>query len=159
MPLVGSGHEIDPVSHLRMEKNHHGLSSSSCRRRIGERLLNGGEIVPVRLNHVPSEGFPAGSEVVETSYVLDAPVNLLVIVVGHRYQIVGLVVGGYHCCLPNLALLALPVSDKDIDGTVITVESLCKRGAEGYGKALPEGAGRLVHSLHSPFHAGMPLQA
>ena len=142
-----------------MEKNHHGLFSSSCRRRIGERFLNGGEIVPVRLNHVPSEGLPAGPEVVEASYVLNAPVNLLVIVVGHRYQVVGLVMGSYHCGLPNLALLALPVSDKDIDGTVITIEPLCKCCAEGYGKSLPEGAGRLVHSLHSPFHAGMPLQA
>ena len=138
MPFVGAFHEIHSLAHDGVEENHHRLAVAREGPGLSEGVEDGLHIVAVGLDAFPSESLPFGLEVSKADDRIHRAVYLLMVPVGHGYEVVHLVVGGEHGGLPYLAFLALAVAAEDVDSVVLTVQSLAKGGAAGYGETLTE---------------------
>ena len=90
-------------------------------------------------------------------YLGNGAVDLQAVPVEDSNEVIKLVVGGEHCRLPNLSLLALTVAKDGVDAVGVTV-NLCRQGhTAGGGEAETERAGGHIDAGNA-LHIGMSLK-
>ena len=143
MPFVGAGHEVHAVTHVRIEEDHHRFAAAAEGLGVGEGLQDGRHIMAVGDEGVPAKGFPLGLEVALAGHVVDIPVNLLVVPVGHGDQVVQPMMGGEQGRFPDLAFFTFPVAAEDVGEMRVAVQPFSEGDAGRGGETLAEGAGCL----------------
>ena len=114
-------------------------------------------VVPVDLDDVPAEGPPLVPEGLQGHDLLGGAVDLHLVAVDERGDVVQLVMGGQHGRFPVLALLQLPVPQQAEDAGQAAVQLGGQGHAVGDAQSLAQRTGGDLHArgLHP---AGVSLQ-
>ena len=89
------------------------------------------DIVPVAFEHVPAERFPLIDERFQLHHLFRAVIDLAVIPVNDRDEVVRFMVAGGHHRFPDLSLVELAVAEKYIDKVPFLIEPEAERTADG----------------------------
>ena len=114
VPLVRTGHEVDSVTHLRLEEDHRRALGGDVFLRLCKGTQDGVEVVAVGDDDVPAEGGPLRVQRFNGGDRGGRTVDLLAVPVGHGDQVAELVVHREHGGFPNLSFLRLAVAAEDV---------------------------------------------
>ena len=123
----------------------------------GRRRGDGVDIVPVHGDSVKAEGGKLRADVAEGHDVVVPAVYLQAVMVENNGEVIELIMGGGHCGLPYLTLLALAVADHGVHLIALAAVLCGHSHAYGDGYTLTERAGAGIDA-GSFILVRMPLQ-
>jgi DNA-binding NarL/FixJ family response regulator len=105
---------------------------SSVFLRFDKRFLYLCNVMPVRLNNIPSKSFKLLCKRIYSHHIFHFTVYLKLVLIHYSAQVIQLIVSCGHDCLPYLAFLHLSVSHKAIRTDIFAIHPCCKRDANSH---------------------------
>ena len=136
-------HEADPFAFGGAGDDGRGLSLHPLCLIEGSQNLC--QVVPIDLANMPAEGAPLISHGLGIHHLIGPAIDLLSVAINDGNQIIHLIVGGSHRCLPYLPLIALSIAEENVDPIIAAVKTGGEGNANTEGKPLPQSPGRHLH--------------